>query len=122
MITLGAIVKGLPILHRLANEPMSLKTLYWTNKLLRRLEKEIAFFNDKQGEIVRELGEQTEDGKWRINGEHTADFERRMQELISIEIDDDFKAARIPTTETISLSYNDLCTLDGLIELYDTEE
>lgn len=114
---LGSVVTSLPALQKLAGETLTPKTLYWVSKLLSKLDTEISFFNEERTKIVTELGEEVENDKWKIPQENRAEFERRMDDLLNVEIDTDFKVVQIPVTENVKLSYNDIRMLDGFVEL-----
>ena len=114
---LGNVVTSLPALQKLAGETLTPKTLYWVSKLLSKLDTEISFFNEERTKIVTELGEEVENDKWKIPQENRAEFERRMDDLLNVEIDTEFKVVQIPVTENVKLSYNDIRMLDGFVEL-----
>lgn len=46
----------------LLNEPLNLKTKYWLNKLLSKIESEKKAFNDSRNAFIKELGEEQSDG------------------------------------------------------------
>ena len=119
---MGKIVEALPALQKLAGADLTPKTLYWVSKLMSKLDKELAFFNEQQAKILQELGTELEGGKWKLPPENRAAFEERMTELANIEIEDDFKVVKLPMTENVSLSYNDIKMLEGLVELDFVEE
>ena len=114
---IGQIVNALPALQKLGNENLTLKTLYWVNKLLSALDKELSFYNAQQRKILNELGTEVQPGKWEIPPEIREQYLARMTELANIEIEGDFKVVKLPMTENISLSYNDMKMLEGLVEL-----
>lgn len=115
---LSTIVNAVPALQKLAATNLSPRTLYWISKLMAKIDCELAFFNAEKEKIARELlGKEVEKGKWEIPAENREALDRRMADLLDIDIDDDFKVAKIPTTEPITMSYNDLRTLEGLVEL-----
>ena len=119
---LGTVVQALPALQKLAGENLTPKVLYWTNKLMARLEKEIDFFSTERGKLLKQYGEEVEPDKWKVKPENIEAFEAAMKEIVDIDIEADFKVVKIPTTEKISLSYNDLRLLEGLAELDLVEE
>ena len=121
---LESVVQALPAMQRLANESLTPKTLYWVSKLLNHMEKELEFFNAERNKLFQKYGEESEaeEGKLKIKKENTEAFESAMKAVLAVEIDNDFKAVHIPTTEKITLSYNDLHLLNGFIELEFIEE
>lgn len=119
---MGKIVEALPALQKLAGADLTPKTLYWVSKIMSKLDKELAFFNEQQAKILQALGTELEGGKWKLPPENRATFEERMMELANIEIEGDFKVVKLPMTENVSLSYNDMKMLEGLVELDFVEE
>lgn len=118
---LGELINATPALQKLAEANLTPKTLYWISKLLSKADKELAFYNEQSMKILQELGTEVEPGKWKIEPENREAVEARMRELADIDIDDDFKTVKLPMYENVSLSYKDLKTLEGLVEL-DYEE
>ncbi len=118
---LGQLVTALPVLQKLADANLTPKTLYRVHKLLSAIDKELAIYNEGRTRIIKELGTETEPGKWQVTNENRDLFADRMTELANVDIQEDLKTVCLPTTENITLSYNDLCALNGIIELEDTE-
>lgn len=114
---MGKLVEALPALQKLAAAELTPKTLYWVSKLMSKIDKELAFFNEQRDKALAELGTEIETGKWKIDPDKRSVFEERMTELANIEIDETLKVVKLPMTENVSLSYNDLRSLEGLVEL-----
>lgn len=119
---MGKLVEALPALQKLAAAELTPKTLYWVSKLLSKIDKELAFFNEQRDKALAELGTEVEPDQWKIDPENRPAFEERMTELANIDIDEVFKVVKLPMSENVSLSYNDLRSLEGLVELDFVEE
>lgn len=119
---MGKLVEALPALQKLAAAELTPKTLYWVSKLLSKIDKELAFFNEQRDKALAELGTEVEPDQWKIDPENRPSFEERMTELANIDIDEVFKVVKLPMSENVSLSYNDLRSLEGLVELDFVEE
>ena len=121
---LGKVVGALPALQKLAAEKLTAKALYRVSKTLSRLDKEIEFFNTGHRKIVEELGEKVEgkEGTYDIPAANREEFNKRMSELTDVEIDPPIAVIKISTSEDIRLSYNDLCMLEGIVELEEPDE
>ncbi len=119
---MGEIVKALPALRKLAGADLTPRTLYQVSRLMSKLDRELAFFNRQRVKALGELGTKLEEGRWQIPPENRQAFEDRMTELANIEIEGEIKPVKLPVTENVSLSYNDICALKGLIELDSIEE
>ena len=119
---MGKLVEALPALQKLAAAELTPKTLYWVSKLMSKIDKELAFFNEQRDKALAELGTEIETGKWKIDPDKRSVFEERMTELANIDVDETFKVVKLPMSENVSLSYNDLRSLEGLVELDFVEE
>ncbi len=119
---MGKLVEALPALQKLAAAELTPKTLYWVSKLMSKIDKELAFFNEQRMKALSELGTEVEPDKWKIDPEKRSVFEERMTELANIDVDETFKVVKLPMSENVSLSYNDLRSLEGLVELDFVEE
>ena len=119
---MGKLVEALPALQKLAAAELTPKTLYWVSKLMSKIDKELAFFNEQRDKALAELGTEIETGKWKIDPDKRSVFEERMTELANIDVEETFKVVKLPMTENVSLSYNDLRSLEGLVELDFVEE
>ena len=114
---MGKIVNAAPTLQKLSDQPLSLKTLYKLKSLMAKLERDVSFYNDERVKIIESLGDNIQDDKWKISEENRAEFEKRMLELLNLEVDSEIEPVLLPVTEDIQLSYNELKSLDGFVEL-----
>ena len=119
---LGKIINALPALQKLAGEDLTVRTLYKINKLMRRLDKEIDFFNSERNKAIEELCEKDEGNKFRIPEENREALNKRLHELSDLGIEPDIEPVRLTDNENIRLSYNDLKALEGIIELSEPDE
>lgn len=119
---LGAIINALPALQKLAAENLTIKTLYKLDKQMRRLEKEIDFFNAERNKAIEELCEKDNGSQYIIPEKNRGELEKRLQELAGLDIEPDIEAVKISTGENIKLTYIDLSSLKGIVELYDPDE
>ena len=114
---LGTVVNAVPALQKLAGENLTPKTLYWVSKLLSKLDTEIDFYNEERRKIVTDLGKEVETEKWEIPADNREEFNRRMTDLLNVDIDVEFKVVQIPTSEELKLCCNDIRLMDGFVEL-----
>lgn len=114
---MGEIVTALPALRKLADEKLTLKTLYQVSHTMSVLDNEIAFYNQERFKIIESLGNNIEGDKWKIPEENRAEFEARMDELINLEIESEIKPIMLPTSENLTMSFNEIKTLEGFVIL-----
>jgi hypothetical protein len=86
--------EGEILLKGLLNEPLNLKTKYWLNKLLTKLQAEKKHFTESRDSLIRELGEVQEDRSIAIpmlkDGEQNPniiEFNKQAEELLKQEIE-----------------------------------
>jgi len=116
------VVNALPALQKLANEDLTIKTLYKVKKLMERLDKEIAFYNSERNKAIEELCQKEDETKYIIPDENRDLLNKRLMDLSDIDIDPPIDALQISTDEKIRLSYNDIKALAGIIELSDSDD
>jgi hypothetical protein len=88
--------EGKVLLKGLLNEPLNLKTKYWLNRLVTKLQAEKKAFNDSRDSLIKELGEEQEDGSISIPMErdgkqnpNIVEFNKQAEELLNQEIEID---------------------------------
>ena len=121
---LGTVVNALPSLRKLASEDMSLKVLYKAHKLLSRLDKEIAFYNQERNRLIESLCDKDSGNQFKIPAENREELERKLTELFDLEIDPPITKLEILLDDALGLkmSHNDLCALDGIVELVEPND
>lgn len=119
---LGQIAAAAPALAKLGEEKLSPKVLYKLDKLMRKIEGEIEFYNKQRDETVMKLGEHVKDAEYRIPAENRAEFEEKMRAIDNIDVEGEVSPVKISTSENIRLSYNDLRLLRGFFEFEDEDE
>jgi hypothetical protein len=111
------IVNAQPALEKIASVDLPLKLLYSLKKLMEKLEREMRFFNEERDKLIMKYGEQEDDGAYRIPAENVADFQREANELGDIDVEWDVPPIVLPLMDGLELSYKELKTLEGFIEL-----
>lgn len=114
---LRKVVEALPSLQKLSAAELSLKRLYWVRKLIRKLEAEIAFFNEERRKIL----EKYKDGG-KMRPEAVKDANREIEDLLNVDVEVDFQIAEISDEEEVKLSNNDVEALEGFVKILFTED
>lgn len=114
---MGKIIAAVPVLQKLADEKLTLKTLYKVSNLLAKLDKEIAFYNKKRLDILESLGSNIQGDQWKIPSEKLEEFQAQTEELLNLETETEITPIKLPTSEPIQMSYNDIKALEGFVEL-----
>lgn len=118
---LGQIAQAAPALAKLGEEKLTPRVLYRLDKLMQKLEKEIDFYNKQRDELVTSIGEHVKDAEYRIPAEKRDEFEKRLREIDDIDVEGEVRPVVIPTSENITLTYNDFRLLRGFVELADED-
>lgn len=111
------IVNAQPALEKIASVDLPLKLLYSLKKLMEKLEREMRFFNEERDKLIMKYGEQEDDGAYRIPAENVVNFQREANELGDIDVEWDVPPIVLPLLDGLELSYKELKTLEGFIEL-----
>ena len=110
------VVNALPALQKIADKELPMKKLYKISKLLGSLDNEIAFYNAQRDKILSKycdiVGNQyvpRKEDEGKLNSE--------LNELLNTEIECEITEVFIGDLDNIKLSYNDLVTLHGFVNI-----
>lgn len=117
-ITYGSIINAMDGLKKIAESDLTMPVLYRVSKLLKQIDTELEFFNKKRQEIITKYGVKISDEQYKIDDQDG--FNHDMNDLLNIKIEG-ITPVSVPVSERISLSYNTLRSLEGLINIT-TEE
>lgn len=123
-IKIGAALQIKGICSDIVDEKMTIKTAYKFMKLIKAIEEEEAFFNDKMKEIILEYGKKDSEGKpvFLENGNveviegKEAECNRKLFELEELEIELPDNKFSLDELEGLKLSPRDIYSLDPIIE------
>lgn len=114
---LGQLVEAVPAFGKIAACDLSPQYLYKVQKTLSKIDTELEFYNAGQKKIIADMGlTEISENKYKIPQERRAEYNDRIKELLEVEIEE-IPVVKLPLTENFKLSYNDLCLLQGIIEL-----
>lgn len=111
------IVDAIQSLQKIASSDVSLQTLYSVNKLMKKVEEEIEFFEKERINILEKYGKRIDNDKYKIEDNLKTEYEKAMTELLNIEVKNNIDEIILPMTENIQLSYNDLKALNGFVKV-----
>lgn len=121
-MTIKNIVDALPAIRKIANQDLSMPTLYKVKMLMDKLDVQYRFYDEGRSKIITKYCDER-DGKYVPRETEKEELEKGMREILAVEIDaKEIKPVTIPATENLKLSYADLSTLDGLIKINFDEE
>lgn len=119
-IILSKIVNSKDALQSLLKEKLPVRISYGIQKTFRLIEKELNDYEEMRSKLIMEkYGEQQEDGNWKVMPDKMSGFVHELSELLTLEVELDFKKVKLP--ETLSMTPSDCYMLDWFIEI-DEEE
>lgn len=87
-VTLKQILDSQQPIARLMDLKLPPATAFRLGRIVSKLDSELSVYNDQRLKIVQEFGEPMEDGmNFKIKDENIDEFNKQMNELISVEID-----------------------------------
>lgn len=118
MITtkLGELVNAEFALENLITQKLPIKTAYHISKLFRLVKIEIGHFNEQRNLIIKDLGTKDND-LWKVepNGPNWTEFLEKINELVALEVNLDWKPINFDDLESITITPADLNALGSLI-------
>lgn len=121
-VKMRKIIDALPALRKLSDADLSIKPLYWVNKLISAVEVESKLFDQKKEKIIEKYCIDLGEGKRKIPDDKLEAANAELADALDLDCEVEYKRVIIPLTETIKLSNNDLCALDGFVEIETPEE
>lgn len=112
------IVEATPALREIANQRLPMKTLYPVTSLIRKVQPQLDFYDEQYNKIIADHCTQDEGG-FMLPAENKKAFDAALTELLDLDVGVEITPVTIPETDTenLKLSYNDICALEGLIEI-----
>lgn len=117
------LVEATPALREIANQRLPMKTLYRVTRLIREIQPHLDFYDEQYQKLIMEYCTEDEGGFLLPVGSKT-DFENALNELFDLDVEVNIEPVSIPENEAenLRLSYNDICALEGFIEITFKEE
>lgn len=121
-MTMRVLVNAKPALLKIASQDLTIRTLYKISKLMRKLDDELLIYETQRLKILGRHGEISGDIYVPKTG-HEEDFVREFNELFAVEADiGDIKPVKIPLSENLKLSYQDLYAVRDFVEIEGDDE
>lgn len=112
------IVEATPALREIANQRLPMKTLYRVTRLIREVQPQLDFYDQQYQKLIAEYCTEDEGG-FLLPAGSKADFENALNELFDLDVEVNIELVSIPENEAenLRLSYNDICALEGFVEI-----
>ena len=109
-------------LSKLANCDLNIQTAYKLNQVVSIIQKEVDFFSNQRQKIFEKYGKLNEKKEFVIVNQNESEAEKAIEEILDIESEAKIIPIKIPITENIQLSVNDLIFLEPFITFYEPKE
>ena len=115
-------VLAINALSKLANCDLNIQTAYKLNQVVSIIQKEVDFFSNQRQKIFEKYGKLNKKDEFVIAKENESKAEEAIEEILDIESEAKIIPIKIPITENIQLSVNDLIFLEPFITFYEPKE
>jgi len=113
---LRTIIDAVGAFAKLANSDMSLRSAYRLQKLTASIQNEADFFNAKRQKIIEKYA--VDDV---IPDDKLAEAQVELDKLLDVEVQADFVPLKLPLSENINISVNDIVALAAFV-IFEEEE
>lgn len=103
-MTYGTILASAPVLQKLVGQPLPLRQAYQLTKIVRKINEELGFFQEKQ----KEINNKETDSEAKI---------KMMTELLNFEVEWELEPLELDVSSDIVLSASDLDASEGIITI-----
>ena len=120
-IALKSIILAVPALSKLTGADLSLKLAYRLRKLIDALQKEADFFSEQRAKILNKYGVPDDAGEYAFSGDGEQKAIEELDALLDMEVTVELDALRVPISEKVALSVNDMINLAPFVEFIEEE-
>lgn len=115
---LKKLIDALPALREIAAQRLPMKTLYKVSRTMQEIQPQLDFYDTQYRLLIKDYCIE-QNGEYVLNESRAAEFTERLTELQNIDVDINIMPMMLMEgeTENLKLSYNDICSLKGIIEI-----
>lgn len=111
------VVRAVPALTTLSTKELPFKVAYQLSKVLKTLQADLDFHNEKQKQIAQKYGVLNDDKTaYDIKSEYIQEAQSEITSLLELEVQVDLQPILIPLTSDITFSARDINLLEGFVE------
>lgn len=114
-ITISEVLNAKPVLEKLVDEEISIKTAYRLSRIIKELNGELQHFEEQRQKLVHKHGEQQEDapeGNITVPEENMLDFQRELSELLTVDIELDCNPMHIDEFGDVKITTSEILLID----------
>lgn len=116
------VIGSTEVIKKLLDSPIKGRTAYKIAKLIKRLDEELALFNESRGKLLNKYAVKDENGQpiienngFKIALEHVEDFNRESAELLNTSITIDAEPIVLAEIENVEFTPNEMLTIEPFI-------
>lgn len=115
---LKKLIDALPALREIAAQRLPMKTLYKVSRTMQVIQPQLDFYDTQYRLLIKDYCIE-KNGEYVLDEDKAAEFTERLTELQNIDVDINIMPMMLMEgeTENLKLSYNDICSLKGIIEI-----
>lgn len=117
-ITISEILNGRPVLEKLVDKEISIKTAYRLSRIIKVLNEELQHFEEQRQKLVQQYGEQQEDapeGNVVVLEENMEPFQKDLAELLTAEIDLNCEPMHIEEFGDVKIKTSELLLIESFL-------
>lgn len=74
-------------LGELTKVSLPIKVSYWISRLITKVNRELKHFSEQRDKLIESLGEQKEDGEYRVTKDKLSEYKDKLHEMMQVEIE-----------------------------------
>ena len=117
------VIGSTEVIKKLLDSPIKGRTAYKIAKLIKRLDEELALFNESRGKLLNKYAVKDENGQpiienngFKIALEHVEDFNRESAELLNTSITIDSEPIILEEIENVEFTPNEMLAIEPFIK------
>lgn len=100
---LKTIIENIENIKALQEVKLPVKASFKMKKIINALQPDLKIYDEKRGELIKEYGTEKEDGKFNVPKENWEEFAKKTNELLAVEIEDNWGKIKIEELEDIKI-------------------
>lgn len=115
-LKLMQIINAKDSLVELSQKDLAVMASYRVAKILKKIDPEIAIYEDERIKLIRKYGEESEPGRLQVKQENIPEYVKELETLVQQEVDIDIQKVKISEIGNIDIKPAVLINLDFMIE------
>ena len=117
-ITISEILNAKPVLEKLVDKEISIKTAYRLSRVIKELNGELQTFEEQRQKLVHKYGTQKKDapeGSITVTEENMGEFQKELSELLTAELNLNCTPMDIDEFDDVKLTTSEILLIDSFL-------